>query len=377
MPIDGTYLLPGASEYQVLLLLYLAIASVVFAVLSVIIWLWLILHRSRALRREEDERRQREELADRLAGLLFSAEPAAPNAPGLVLPRIDLGFVETIQRIREALDPGGRERLRDILGRTPLRRLSLRRVYRGSVEKQVIACQVLPLFDDPEVVHALRETLKNHGAEVVRIAAARALIELDAAPPLRVMLAQLTADNHDPPMIVKDVLFRAAGRSPEQIFQAVCDESVQPVLKVFMVEALGRIAPPGADVFLRTFFHHPEPGLRGPAWEAYARLPLNPGLDVIDAALKDPLPRVRAVGVGLLARRRDYAPGTRITRLKRALRDKDWWVTYQAIQALVRVGERGVDALAEALLSLSDETSVDMALAAVLENRRTTPAISV
>ncbi len=210
-------------------------------------------------------------------------------------------------------------------------------------EDQIAACEALGLFPSDKAAAALKTRLKRRRTSMrVRIAAARALLQMGETPDLNDLLAAFDIGEVHAPLELSAILDEIARRAPEAYLERLKSSRDAPALRAMMVGVLGRLGRYEALPVLLGAASDPEPSVRSAALSALGALGHPDAEPVIAAALDDPVPEVRAEACDAAGR---TALAALAPRLAERLDDDEWLVGFRAASALLRLGEAGRETL--------------------------------
>ncbi|WP_146150954.1 HEAT repeat domain-containing protein [Allosphingosinicella deserti] len=240
------------------------------------------------------------------------------------------------------------------------------RLGSGSARVRLSATEALAEFGDARSIQHLHAALRDRSAEV-RLSAALALAEVRAAPPARELVEMLAIGTKENSLLTRALFREIAQAQPEELKALILDESVSPGAKATAIEILAasgdyslvpivaRLASaapaddPDLPRYLRALgdFGHPAgrkpvaSGLLSPNWE-------------VRAAAAEAAGRISLT---------EAAPN-----LAALLHDQVFWVRLRAGEALLRLGQIGVDMMER--VAESDQEPARTAAATILAERR-------
>ncbi|MDT8450584.1 MAG: HEAT repeat domain-containing protein [Wenzhouxiangellaceae bacterium] len=206
--------------------------------------------------------------------------------------------------------------------------------------KRLRAVYLLSFFTSPEVAQALESTLHTDPEGDVRLAAAKALAQMDRLPFLPTVLDALGDKIQEGSRIVYGIARNLpADRigELESLFQ-----SQDWRQRLVAVDALGHAMAPRSDI-LEQALDDSHLEVRTAALRAIGRRNLRQAAPGVMAKLDDPAWPVRcqaARSAGIL--RIEAA----LPRLREMLSEKNWWVRFRAAESILALGPRGRDVLA-------------------------------
>jgi HEAT repeat protein len=238
------------------------------------------------------------------------------------------------------------------------------RLMRGNQDERRFAANTLRFFKESETVTALTQALDDRNNDV-RLTAALALVDIDAAPSLAVLIDKLDAANREQSRQLYRLLEKLAINGSNEVVAIAEGTLGHPSLQTLAIDALGFARRFDAVEALVRLARHEMTTVRAAAVRAIATLEHPSILPIIDSGLGDPAWEVRAEAADAAARMGLFNLVPRIIML---LDDDSWWVRFRAAEALGKLGEAGIDAL-RAIVQ-SDRSRAAQAAAAVLAGQR-------
>ena len=213
------------------------------------------------------------------------------------------------------------------------------RLRRGRVQTRILAASALANFRDAETVAALTDALRDNNREV-RLTAAFSLAAYGNLPPVREVIRRLGIGERETSLRIMMLLVELAEADVGDVRSLLADAAVPPAIKAAACEALARCddfaavplvvelamaADPAADELPRLL-------------AALAQFEHPAGSGAILHCLQSTSARVRAAAAQAAGR---ILVVPALDRLEQLLGDDDWWVRFDAAQALLRFGEEG------------------------------------
>lgn len=234
-----------------------------------------------------------------------------------------------------------RNRLIELMRRLDVVARQINVLRGGSKQKRIAACANLAYFEDDKVARALTAALDDEDYDV-RMSAARALADINRAPPIDVLVDKLDINSGFRSKALSN-LFRDLGQPAVAELMHVASRAHLPEqLRILAISALGRIGDLAAVEALVQLAHDPSLEVRATVFRALAMLSHPSASEVLAEGLRDPAWEVRtqaAVCAGRIG-----AVGV-IPMLMRLLNDDVWWARYRAGEALFTIGEAGIEML--------------------------------
>lgn len=217
-----------------------------------------------------------------------------------------------------------------------------KRLFRGSKAGRLASAEVLSVFPGAATVAALNRLLETNADSEVRVAAVKALIELDASPSILKMLEDIRSRGVSESLLYLPLVRRLAIHEPDTALAALADTGLNTQARSLLADAVVAAGDYRAIEPLSAAARHEDHGLRMAAVAGLGVLAHPAAATTIEAALDDPDWEVRAAACEAAARMniRDAIPG-----LVMRLTDDVWWVRFQAAEALTRMGPAGIESL--------------------------------
>lgn len=244
-----------------------------------------------------------------------------------------------------------RERLIDCLARLGVAERLRLRLDRGSKAGRIAAAEALAAFPDVATVAALRSSLDRSHDGDFRVAVLTALLDIEAAPPLRDMLIDMGARGLQDSLLYEPVIRRAATASPLEALDVFILPGGPSVTRAVLADALGASGDYRAVEPLARTACAPELELRIASVRALGLLGHPAAADSVMTAFSDPAWEVRSAACEAAGRIGLTHAGPM---LLSALEDPAWWVRFRAGEALAMLGEKGIAALRMAVQKEQD-----------------------
>lgn len=247
-------------------------------------------------------------------------------------------LLEVVGLIRGA----DRERLVDCLARQGVTDRLRRRLSRGRKAGRIAAAEALAVFPDVQTVEALQAALRRARDGDVRVAILTTLLDLEAAPPLRTLLADIAAEGLQGSWLYEPIVRRAAAEAPTEALTAFSDPRLAGDTRAVLANALGAAGDYRAIEALMRGATKGALELRIASIRALGLLRHPAAEPALRAALIDPAWEVRSAACEAAGR---IGLVQTTPQLVEALGDPAWWVRFRAGEALTVLGEKGVAAL--------------------------------
>ncbi len=213
------------------------------------------------------------------------------------------------------------------------------RLRRGNVRDRILSAAALANFEDQETQAALTEALDDRNPRVGRVAAL-SLAAAGMAPEPKEVIRRLRIGEHQASLLIVMLLVEMAKSNVESVRLLLLDSDTPSDLKAAAADALALCRDVDAVLAITELAMKAEPGAseipRYLAALAYIEHPA--GTPAVLHWINSPSVQVRAAAAHA-AGRIGIEPA--IDKLEDLLGDSDWWVRFQAAQALLRFGELG------------------------------------
>ncbi|HEY0102227.1 MAG TPA: HEAT repeat domain-containing protein [Brevundimonas sp.] len=216
------------------------------------------------------------------------------------------------------------------------------RLFRGSKAGRLASAEVLSAFPGAATAAALNRLLQTNQDPEVRVAAVKALIDLDAPPSILTLLEDMRRRGVSDSLLYLPLVRRLAVHEPDAALAALADATLDPSARSLLADAVAAAGDYRAIEPLSLAARDGHHGLRMAAVAGLGVLAHPAAGDTIIAALDDSDWEVRAAACEAAARMnvRQAIPG-----LVMRLADSVWWVRFQAAEALTRMGPAGIQSL--------------------------------
>ena len=307
--------------------------------LAAIILAGLILYRPWANRRSRNRLHERERQTELLKARSELPSANSRGAAGNAL--TDLA-VDLLELVRGDEKDGFAHRMAEA-GVAARLRLRLRR---GGVQTRILAASALENFEDRETQSALTAALDDRDREV-RLTAALSLAVRGSLPPAREVIRRLGIGERETSLRTVMLLVDLAQADVEDVRSLLTDPAIAPPVKAAAAEALARCDDFAAVPVVAKLVMSVDRSARELRWflGALARFEHPAGSAAIQYCLGSPAAEVRAAAALAAGR---ILVATSLDRLEQLLGDPDWWVRFEAAQALLRFDDRGHERLRRA-----------------------------
>lgn len=282
---------------------------------------------SRTVRRTEERRR--------IVGFLMDGNQSPIPPPHGALEQ-DAAAKVTLE-LAELVRGPERTALLERAQQISIHRILMRQSVSRSAQQRLQAAEALAMF--PKGRERVRQMLRDANPDV-RLGAALALAQNQAAPPARELVRQLALGTRERSLLSASLMRDLADHDPASVEELLTDPATPPSTRLAALDALaasGRVehAPlvakmagdSGHDRDLLARIHH-----------ALGRIGHPSGHDAIHQGLANPAWEVRAAAAQA-AGRTGLAPAAET--LGGLLGDDHWWVRFRAAEALWRLGASG------------------------------------
>lgn len=245
------------------------------------------------------------------------------------------------------------------------------RLRRGSKAGRVASAEVLAAFPGRATIDALTDLLETSQDPELRVAAVKAMIDLDSPPPIQVLLDDIQRRGVSDSLLYQPLIRQLAAYDPDAALKALTDEALDPGALALVADAVAAAGDYRAITGLAQAARHADQALRVAAVAALGGLAHPEGAATVVRALDDGDWEVRAAACEAAARMNipQAVPG-----LITGLGDAIWWVRFQAADALTRMGPIGIEGLRQAATSDLDSVRRSAGLA-LAEHGLNDPAI--
>jgi len=310
-------------------------------VAAALLWMSLLVA-ARVRRARKDARRARERSLVQTACLEIAAGTGdAVSSLRPVRGRARL-LAESLIEFLAIVRGGERERLVSAFEAMAIDETFRQRLFRGSKAGRMAAAEVLAAFPGAATVAALNRLLDTHQDSEVRVAAVKALIDLDAPPSILVLLEDIRRRGVAGSLQYLPLIRRLAVHEPDAALQALSDPKLNAQARSLVADAVAAAGDYRAIEPLSLAATADDQGLRMAAVAGLGVLAHPAAAETIVSALEDRDWEVRAAACEAAARMniREALPG-----LVLRLTDDVWWVRFQAAEALTRMGPPGIQSL--------------------------------
>lgn len=217
-----------------------------------------------------------------------------------------------------------------------------RRLFRGSKAGRIASAEALSVFPGPASVKALQRLLQTSGDPEIRVAAVKALIDLDAPPAIMTLLTDIRRRGLSESLLYLPLVRRLAVHEPDAALTALADNKLDGAARALLADAVAAAGDYRAIEPLSGAAADADASLRMAAVSALGVLAHPAAGETVTAALDDADWEVRAAACEAVARM-----GIRkaIPDLVMRLADGVWWVRFKAAESLTRMGPVGIEGL--------------------------------
>lgn len=318
-----------------------------------LVWIGCYFVRTRRLVQEERSARSEERLSH-----LILDDIAGTKVPDDAYRQLPLWerhiLLRLLKNLADQITGPDQERLVALMQRVGFvdtARVALR--SRSAAQRQS-ACVVLGYYDHPAALESLRGALRDPDL-AVRLTAARALLRKDGIESLRALLADLNFSPDDPPLMLAEIFGLIPVRlRPEAI--RMLGEPIPDEWKRMLAIALGRGQVLAAYDAILALSRSRSDRMRAAAWVALQELGDPRVGGVVHEGLADASPSVIRAACACAAHAAEPAV---LPQLQALLGHGDWWVRFDAGQALYDFGPAGRELL-EKHATLADDQDVGL-----------------
>lgn len=278
-------------------------------------------------RRADARRRER---AQYIALLKARAEPSA--AAGDVLTDLSVDILELVRGDTKA-------RFAERAARTGAAERLHERLRHGGARTRMLTAAALANFSDAETRAALTAALDDRNPEV-RLTAALSLAADGQAPPPEEVIRRLGLGAHETSLLTVMLLVEMAQTDLANVRALLGDSATAPTVRAATAEALALCDDFVAVPLIGALATAADPWASElPRYlAALARFRHPAGAPAVLQCLDSPAAEVRAAAAHAAGR---IGVAAALDRLEQLLADADWWVRFQAAQALAQLGADG------------------------------------
>jgi HEAT repeat protein len=316
--------------------------SSALALAATIMMLALVVRRVGLDRRTARAARRREELS---ALVIAALDPEAEGAPLSLTKEADRRLLGQIGRdLLDLLRGEDRGRLLDLLEANGIVDLALTDLTGRSDRRRAIAAALLAPFTREDCRSALMATLQHDRAQMVRQAAAFAVVEWGDIPPIPLLVAALDIGRGGASRRLMSLFRKIAARDAAGLME-LADSDPAPAVMILVLDALSQAGHMDALPLVLEATRHPKMDVRAEAYRSLAQLGHPAAAEAVAAGLEDSAWPVRAQAALCVGRIGLVALSDRLAAL---LDDLEWWVRYRAAEALTELGPPGMTVLESA-----------------------------
>lgn len=326
---------PSASE--TLLLLDIWLVSLLLALVSLSVLLWLILSRLHSQRKYLHLAERRKTLYSLFHTALQLPAPPTPD----LLPKLgksDYGIICSIALdMLRNLRGGERQRIVDLLKSWDTLPYLLHLLKQGRRGKRIQALSLIARFDTPEAEEILLKHIR-HPDTYTQLAALRGLAARGDIRHLDQAVEALAQSNQRNTLMLADILSRFGDAAAPFLIELAGSDAL-PEVRSAAIMTLGNMRALAAVDSLIRLCHDAHPEIRAAAVAALGEMGDSRAGDAAVLLLRDEAAPVReqaAHALGLLV----FQPA--LPALAACLSDTAWWVRFRAAEALHRLGDRGL-----------------------------------
>ncbi len=234
-----------------------------------------------------------------------------------------------------------RRRLTKLLKSIRFRDECITDLARGNVRQRQLAAAALQIFADEKSRKALLRALDDRDEET-RIAAADSLLIIEALPDMDVLMDKLrfsiAAKSRDVRTLFRDI----ARRSPGHLIMLAAHRNLGTTEKLLIAEAMVDARDYQVLEVLQAYAKDVDVDIRSTALRALSALQHPAAADVVRRGLADMSWQVRAVAAKAAGR---IGLQDCLSALNFLMDDRNWWVRFRAAEALLKLGDDGIEVL--------------------------------
>ena len=300
--------------------------------LAISILIGLVAHRGWANRRADVRRREREHYIDLLKARAERSVGSPVGPAGDVLADLTVEILDLVRGDEKA-------RFAERVAQAGVAETLRARLRRGDRRKRILAAAALANFGDQATRAALIEALDDRSRGVRMTAAHSLAIDGHALPP-KEMIRRLGIGEREMSLLSVLLLVEMARSDAGNVRSLLSDAAAAPAVKVATADALALCDDFAAVPIIAALIMGADPRASElPRYlGALAEFEHPAGSAAVLHSLQSPSAKVRAAAARAAGR---IGIESALDRLECLLGDGDWWVRFQAAQALLRLGDEG------------------------------------
>jgi HEAT repeat protein len=292
---------------------------------------------ARLVRARRDLRRSADQ--QRLRGLFLQAMSGEDVRTELAPYRLRARLIaEALLEVLGLVRGDEREHLVSLLASLDVPARLRARLTQGGRAGRIVAAEALSVFPDPLAAGSLRRALARTRDGELRVAILNALLDMDAGPPLKTLLAEVSIRGQADSPLHEPLIRRAVAAAPSEALELI-ETDPSPERRIILADALAACGDYRAVEPLVRAAAEPVLDLRIGALRALGALGHPAAASAIAKGFADPAWEVRAAACEAAGRIGLTSAGEDLTL---ALGDPAWWVRFRAGEALAALGEAGL-----------------------------------
>ena len=315
------------------------ISAVILTLLSIVMILAII-----GLRLFTD-RRLDHDAEFRKRGLLvlkaFLADKASIEVASTILRKNSDGALALMTEISEKLDQTAQKKLNILIATLPLEKRALSELTSKRWEKRLHAAERLGYIAEDSALPQLMMALRDPAISV-RYAAARSLVRLGCHDAVVPIIQSLDLPGEISQRRIIEILIGLREASIEPILGILKNPSSPHSFLSIASRLAGMLKNGRCLPYLQKLLRHEDPNVRLNSVRALASIGDHISIEPISKLGEDPSWEVRNSVMHALGK---LGAQDQIPVLLQGLSDQEWWVRYNAAQALYHLGDEGIKAL--------------------------------
>lgn len=234
-----------------------------------------------------------------------------------------------------------RDRISHVLGLIGFREDCLVDLKRSSVRRRRLAAAALQIFADDECRDALIKALDDSDPQT-RVAAADSLLVINALPELDILLEKLEVSIDTSSRDIRSLFRDIARQHTGMLIRIARHNNLSLQKRLLIADCLAESGSYKVLPILLEYATDGDPDLRATALRSLTIMQHPASLSVIQKGLRDMHWQVRASAARAAGR---IGFSECLSDLNFLVDDRNWWVRFRACEALVRLGEDGIEIL--------------------------------
>ncbi|HEK86504.1 MAG TPA: hypothetical protein ENO29_09165 [Candidatus Aminicenantes bacterium] len=345
----------GQMAYHILL-----ISLETLAIFSLFLIVFIILYRYVSSRRDRWFQYHYKRITDELLEMLTSQDPQAPEFLATRNKNFTGPLTDALLDLARRIKGPERKKL-TIVFELALKDRVRKDLSSPFILRRLVAARLLEFFSESAELEIIQRLLKDKPP--VRLAAISALANSASGQSLRYILQSLEKDPAPNYQSYLEILF-PLGETLENELRAALQRPLRPELIAFYVELAGIIPLRRLFPDLLPLATHENKEIRIKTARALARMELPESFPILKALANDPAWEVQAQAVIGLGRLKNPEA---LPLLCQALRSPYWHVRLNAKEALLLLGQPGLDCLKNTARQSQDRFAAEMAMMGLRE----------